>query len=329
MRFTCPHCAVKLTAREDRAGQNVTCPRCKGRMTIPQPAELEPAAPPLPNDIQLIDPPRSLDGALLQLKEEPKPTGGAVDDQQRLEELRSSILPESSPEYTGERKLPWPIDIPLYPFSKAGLTTLGIVIGIPFLIDLCAGLLGSFRFFLLPFILVDLLIEAYFLWYVTQCVQDSASGGVRAPETISQVPGVSEILVQLGRTLASIVVALLPLMIYRSHTHTRDATFWSLLAWAAAIFPMAMLSVTMHDSIGGLNPLILIPSVLRTLLSYLVLVLVLGAAVFLMTNVWFAVAEDPGLRFGFSIAVCYPILVGAHLLGRFYWRCKDRLDWNV
>jgi hypothetical protein len=330
LRFTCPHCSVKLTAREERAGKNVLCPRCKGKIAIPHPPEPEPPALQLQDDLQLVDSPKPLDGALLQLKDEPQRRDAAVDERRREEELRSSILPPSSPECTGERTLPWPIDILLYPFSAAGLTTLAIVIVIPLLISLAVAALGPLGFFIaLPGGIVNAVISAYFLWYVTRCVQDSGLGGVRAPETISQAPGLWEMAEQLGRTLACFAVALLPLMIYWGRVLTVDATYWSLLAFAAAVFPMAMLSVTMHDSIGGLNPLILIPSVFRTLLSYIVLVVVLGSLVFLLVRIRLAIAEDPSLCFAFSIAQCYPILVAAHLLGRFYWRCSEKLDWLV
>jgi hypothetical protein len=319
---------VKLSAREDRAGKKVVCPRCKGKIQISDPSEPQPSTSEAQNDLQLIDPPKPLDGALLELKDEQ--ASANIDEGQREEQLQSSILPESPPERTGERKLPWPIDILLYPFSGAGLTTLGIVIVIPLLINLVAGALGPFGFFIaIPGAIVNAVIDAYFLWYVTQCVQDSGLGGVRAPETISQAPGLWDMVVQLGRTLACIAVALLPLMVYWSCVQKVDITYWSLLGFAAAVFPMAMLSVTMHDSIGGLNPLILIPSVFRTLLSYLVLVLALGSVVFLLVRIWLAVTEDPALSFTFSLAKYYPILVAAHLLGRFYWRYREKLDWLV
>jgi DNA-directed RNA polymerase subunit RPC12/RpoP len=329
LRFACPHCSVKLTAREDRAGRKVLCPHCKGKIALPL-LTPEPAAPEPRSDIHLIDPPKRLDGDLLQLKEEPPPTEGEPDEQQREEALRSSTFGPSEPEYTGQRQLPWPVDILLYPFSMGGLTTLAIVIVIPLVINLVAGVLGPFGFFIrIPGFFVIVVIQAYFLWYIPQCIQDSALGGVRAPETVSQAPGLWDMNVQLARTLACMAVATLPVMIYSITTQRVDETFWLLLAFAAVICPMALLSVTMHDSIGGLNPLILIPSVLRTLPSYTILVLVLGSMVFLAVRIGLVLGEDPGLSFAFRIAMYHPILVAAHLLGRFYWRKKQKLDWFV
>jgi hypothetical protein len=330
LRFTCPHCSVKLTAREERAGKRVLCPHCKGKIALPLPKQPEPAAPPQ-NDIQLIDPPKLRDEDFLRLKEEPKPAAGELDERQREEELRSATFPPSEPEYTGQRKLPWPIDILMYPFSMGGLTTLGIVIVIPLLISLAVAALGPFGFFIsMPSLIVIAVIHAYFLWYIPQCIEDSAKGGVRAPETVSQAPGLWDMAEQLGRTLASIAMAALPLIAYWFWAHETDRTFWLLLACAAAICPMALLSVTMHDSISGLNPLILVLSVLRTLPSYTILVLVLGLLIFAMLKAQqVATAGDPVLGFVASVAMYHPILVAAHLLGRFYWRCRERLDWLV
>ena len=233
-------------------------------------------------------------------------------------------------EHSGVRPLPWPIDILLYPFSAAGLVTLGIVIVIPMLIDLVVGLAGPFGFFfLIPGTIVNAVLALYFLWYMTQCIADSALGGVRAPETVAQAPGLWEIITQMARTLACLAVALLPMMIYWLSGGRSEVTLWSLLVFAAALCPMALLAVTMFDSIAGLNPLVLIPSVLSTLVSYLGLVVVLGSMIFLIVNVEGVLAEYPLLGFAFGMAEYYLILIAAHLLGRFYWRQAEKLNWDV
>ncbi len=233
-------------------------------------------------------------------------------------------------EHSGQRSLPWPIDIFLYPCNMAGLITLAMVIGIPMLIDLTTGLAGPFGIFILiPGAVVNAVLAAYFLWYVGQCVGDSALGGVRAPETIAQAPGIWEMLTQIGRLLACIVVALLPMMIYWLSVREVDVAFWSLLGVAAAVCPMMFLAVTMFDSIAGLNPLLLLVSVLSTFLPYLVLVLALGSMVFLMVSVRVALAESPLLGSAFTIPQRYLILVAAHLVGRFYWRHQEALNWDV
>jgi DNA-directed RNA polymerase subunit RPC12/RpoP len=331
LRFTCPYCSVKLSAGEDRAGKKVHCPKCKGKILLSDPSGPEPPAVETEtDDLKLIDSPKPLNGDLLELEEKKARQEVSADDRRREEELRASILGKSSPEYSGERKLPWPIDVLLYPLSGPGLIILGIVIVIPLLIDLARGMLGPFAgFILVPGLIVDGVILLYFLWYVAECIRDSGLGGVRAPDTLAQSPGLSEMFSRMGRTFACIAVSLLPLSVYWWRVRTTDATYSSLLALGVAICPMALVSATMHDSIGGLNPFLLVVSVLRTFLSYLGLILILGLMTFLLFRIQWAVADDFVLRFVVGNAEYYPMLIAAHLVGRFYWRNRERLDWIV
>ena len=231
-------------------------------------------------------------------------------------------------EHSGARCVPWPIDIFLYPLSVAALTTLGIVIVIPLLINLVGGLMGPFGFFvLIPGYVVTVVLQLYFLWYVSQCIADSARGGIRAPETVAQAPGLWDMLVQTGRAIAAVAMSLFPMMIYWLAVRQVDTIFWSLQAWAAVICPMALLAVTMFDSVYGLNPLILLGSMLSTFLPYLGLVLALGALLYPLVLANQALADYPLLHYAFGFVRYYLILVVAHLIGRFYWRYEEKLNW--
>jgi len=119
----------------------------------------------------------------------------------------------------------------------------------------------------------------------------------------------------------------LPMIIYWLSVRRVDIVFWSLQAWAAAICPMALLAVTMFDSVYGLNPLILIGSVLGTFLPYLGLVLALGTLIFLLVKANQALADYSLLHYAFGFAKYYLVLVAAHLVGRFYWRYEEKLNW--
>jgi len=90
---------------------------------------------------------------------------------------------------------------------------------------------------------------------------------------------------------------------------------------------MALLAVTMFDSVYGLNPLILLGSMLSTFPPYLGLVLALGALLFLIVKTNQALAGDPLLGYAFGFAEYYLALVAAHLVGRFYWRYEEKLNW--
>jgi len=338
VRFQCQHCGARLQVSEAQAGKKGRCPHCKTPLVVPNPSVSAPAGEPprpaaarapatvTPYDLAFLETPKNESQAHTEGSSLPRdPILTAAGSYEAYGESA-----QEQAEHSGERKLPWPIDILLYPFNMAGLITLAIVIVIPLLINLAAGLVGPFGFFILiPGAVVDGVIGAYFLWYVGQCIADSAIGGVRAPETIAQAPGIWDMITQIVRLLACIAVSLLPMLIYWLSVQRVDAVFWSLLAFAAALCPMTLLAVTMFDSIGGLNPLILLGSVFSTFLPYVGLVLVLGSMIFLIANVRGVLADYPLLGYTFGITERYLVLVAAHLLGRFYWRYKEKLNWDV
>lgn len=333
LRFRCPHCSVKLTAREDRAGKKVICPRCKGKMTIPYPPKPDPVVPETQSDIQLIDPPTPLDGAMLELADKHQPREDAVDERQREEELLSAILPTSPPEHTGERKLPWPVDILLYPLNGPGLSYLGLVVGVPLVMDLIGALSILLTMALgLPFFLARCLIGLYSIWYLAECVRDSAQGGTRAPEAIADAPGLGDLFSRLLYLLAVYCVFVVPAIAYHSYTHEKDVVFWSLVVWAIAFFPMGLLAMAMFDASCALNPLLLLGSIFRTLLQYVGLLVVFAlfallAGILLRSTfnesspIWLPIVD--------AVLGYYAALIVAHILGRFYWRNRERLDWGI
>ncbi len=334
IRFPCPHCGAKLQVSEARAGKKGRCPRCKEPLVVPGPSSAAPAGEPArPETVRARPTVTPYDLTFLDAPKGEAQTGATPHDSDLMAAGPSAACRPSAEEQaedSGKRPLPWPIDILLYPLNKAGLLTLAVVIMIPLLIDLIGGLLGPIGvLILLPGTVVNTVIGAYYVWYVGQCVTDSALGGVRAPETIAQAPDLWEMIGQLYRIFACIIVAILPVMFYRLIAQRTDVVYWSLLACAAAIFPMALLAVTMFDSIAGLHPALLLGSALSTFLPYLGLVLVLGSAVFLLANVPDALFESPLFGVAFGIGERYLILIGAHLLGRFYWRYQEKLNWDV
>jgi hypothetical protein len=329
LRFTCPHCSVKLTAREERAGKRVLCPHCKGKITLPLPKQPEPATLPQ-NDIQLIDPPKPLDGTLLDLKNvRPNDDSGERNE----EELLSSILPKSASEYTGERKFPWPLDILLYPLNGPGLMFLGLVLGVPLAMYAIGSLSLMVAMMLrVPFLIVRCLLGLYCVWYLAECVRTSAQGATRAAEAIADAPGLGDMLSRLLYLLGVWALFILPGVVYESYAHQHDVVFWLLTVWANVMFPMGLLAMVIFDSTCALNPLMLIGSIFRTFLPYMGLIAGFALLSFLVSrafpgsetessSIWLTIVTD--------MASFYGVLIVAHVLGRFYWRYRERLDWGV
>ena len=103
-----------------------------------------------------------------------------------------------------ERKLPWLIDVFLYPACLPGMITLGVLLGIRIAVDLAVKFLELLSMYCAPLLILALLgfyvgilikiaLRLFLLWYVCECIRDSAVGGLRAPETIANPPGLSEL----------------------------------------------------------------------------------------------------------------------------------------
>ena len=112
---------------------------------------------------------------------------------------------------------------------------------------------------------------------------------------------------------------------------------WAGPALVAAIlfgcvcFPMAFLAVSMFDSVAAVNPLLVIPSILRIPLQYLLTVLLLGGVLALrwageafLENL-LPIPILAGIVLGF--AGLYLLTVEMRILGLLYLANKDRLGW--
>lgn len=265
--------------------------------------------------------------------------------------MAMKILEEDPPLAT-ERKLPWLIDILLYPFSTAGLVHLAIFcLGPPLLGFISRVVLSRIYFGTLISLVLLILLMAYALYYLACCVHDSSKGGRRAPDIIVQyAPDKSDLIAQLFLMLAAIAVCFWPVAVYSVLTHRMDFVFWLLSAVGIFFFPMALLAGILFDATHALNPIFIISSIIRTFPKYLGLVLfhcILGAFIaavivnlrnlsgpqdltgvifypFRLIQYFFTTAF-----FYKAMAFVYLAMVGAHLLGSFYWWHKDKLDWGL
>ena len=240
-----------------------------------------------------------------------------------------------------KRKLPWLIDIFLYPTSAPGLTILGIVIGVPFLLHILVKFLGLFSLVFPPMlvflalfaairVIVSFVLILYMYWYVCECIRDSAGGGIRAPETISITPGLGELLWQFLKIVGCLAFFSLPTLIYYfSHTREFDMIFWALCACSIFFFPMGLLSVIIFDSLRGLNPILIIGSIFSTFFQYCGLVIFFYALGLLVTAMVYILPKSWILGHVIKLISFYLTVVGAHLLGRFAWRYQEKLNWDA
>jgi len=339
IRFRCSFCGQKIRISKGQAGAKAKCPKCGSIVLVPQ-ADTPQTTPNEDQPIRLERQPAlpHTDDARPYAPAQPQTPTLATDDIQLFR--GAPRIGASQPEAPPQRKLPWLVDIFLYPTNAAGLTVLGIIIGIPLIIRAFAWFfrlaMTQFPPFLVFFAIfiffgwvIRFIIWAYAYWYFCECIQDSAFGAIRAPETLSKTPGLGEMFWQLVRVMACLGLCIGPAVLYSCLTWRQDLTFWILLGCGIFYYPMALLAIVVFDSFYGLNPLLVIPSIFSTFLQYCAL-LVFYCLLFL--GVAYAIrALWPGRPsfFTYEPFAIYLFIVAAHLLGRFFFRYKDKLNWEV
>ncbi|MBN2132597.1 MAG: hypothetical protein JW741_24055 [Sedimentisphaerales bacterium] len=338
IEFRCQHCSQKLRVAESHAGRKSHCPRCKGALMIPPSAARDPAPGRETDGLTLIDPPKPLDDAPPDVSDQQQIAREHAEARRQERALAASLGIETQPEYTGERRLPAPIDILLYPTSGAGLIAVAVIGGFPLLTHIIGRLLPfGVPLVGLPFFLIGLAIGLYAGWYFAECVYDSARGGTRAPVAFGGLVGFREMAARVMYLASVYIVYVLPAVIYGGFLGRIDAIFWGLLAWAIVFFPIGLLAMVILDSSSTLNPFFLLVSIFRTFFGYLGLLVLMAllAGLFWIIPGYLAPRPEEGepiplwlLVPGLLITTYVPF-VFAHVLGRFYWRHTDRLDWGL
>jgi len=309
IKFDCKNCGEKFSVPEIHAGKKGKCPKCKNIILVPQIQDTSPLITQSKTSNQKSAPKDSPHGlTLLDVPKKDKPK-----DQSTIQEYKKELEEEPKIDQTEpvlKRKLPWLLDIFLYPTNKAGLTMMGIFIGIPLLMEVFVGVLNLVAsqfppfyvvavFFLIVNLIINIVILFYKYWYLSECVRDSADGQIRAPETIAATPS-GEMLSSFLKIFVCIIIFSAPIYYYLSKSKGIDRDFWSLfnfmllfslvvvsevgksgitfhllLFFAVFFFPITVLSVIMFDSFRGLNPLLIVRSIFSTFVPYCVLVLLL------------------------------------------------------
>lgn len=333
MEFKCESCGRHIRVSEKYAGKRGRCPACKEVVTVPA---QEAASVKSPYDPRLLDLPAPAPAGVPAQTE--ADTTEAVYERLRAG-LGGRVIEREDPP---ERPYPWVVDILLYPLNLSAASMAMICVGIPFLLRVfvtISKVLTMHVNVLLILWVLSLIVHwgglaillLYMNWYVFQCVRDSAEGGIRAAETGAMTPGFGGIFLDALRLIASVAVCLAPAIVYGSQIGFGDPLFLVLAAVGGFAFPMALLAVVMHESLRGLNPLLLLRSIGRTLLPYcalipafyiLCLTFPLAFSLILSPRYW------PSSYLFQALGFC-TLLIAAHLLGRLYWKNEEKLEWEA
>ncbi len=338
LRFRCPNCSAKLTSREDRAGKTAACPKCQGTITVPQAptpglaARQEDSAGP---KVHARDP--AYNAALLDIPQKGEVSSEAAGERHDYDRTVEGTpepargLAAEETEDAGGPGLPWFIDVWLYPLNSAGIVRL---ISLWLLVCLLCPLVMSLGLGIeyIPFVYT--LPVAYVVYFLAECLRDSAGGNRRVPDFWMRPGDFSmwECLSQLFLVVGCIAVCFAPASVYYIVQERADWIYWLLLAGGGFIFPMTLLAVVLFDSPNALNPLLTVGSIFDTLGPYCALVLFFFGGAWLFVRIDFRLYNFrplPWIPFFLRVVQLYLIFVAVGLLGRFYQRYKEKLKWEV
>jgi hypothetical protein len=196
-------------------------------------------------------------------------------------------------------------------------------------------------------IILQIILGGYLFTFLQNIIHSTAAGDEEVPE----LPGINfleDILMPFLRVLGLFLVCFAPaiafvVLAFATATPSLAIGILPATLFGCIYFPMAFLAVAILDSVSAVNPLVIIPSILKVPLEYLVVVAVLvGMLVFtqvgdilmkylfprgMMTESIPELLAMFGMKFLWSLVGVYLLIVKTRVLGLLYWCKKGKLGW--
>ncbi len=338
IEFHCDNCGREFNIPESHVSKKVVCPKCRQGVIVPglhdsasrtDTSGVEENMKVSGIDSSLFDIVQNRETAVESIAQQQLPDGSCKGLQEPGEITDAE---ETKPEDKTVSKLPWFIDIFLYPFNLAGVIHLISLWLLIFL--LCPLIMARVGLGTEYAPIVYFFPVSYMLYYFTECIRDGAQGHCRAPDfwmhptDTDKWDCVSQLFVVAG----SIAVCFCPVAIYYIATERSDLIYWLLLASGGFFFPMVLLAVVFFDSFSALNPLLIVRSILSTFIPYcgLIIIFFVGSYIcFKINSRFYSFHPLPIVPFFLRAIQLYMIFVAVGLLGRFYHRYRKKLNWEV
>jgi hypothetical protein len=175
---------------------------------------------------------------------------------------------------------------------------------------------------------------AYLATFLLSVLTTSAHGAPVMPGW-PMVSNIKEDVLQPALTLAATVaVSFSPVIAYTHFAADDMRTFdpWlvTLMVFSTAYCLIALLAVGLFDTLGGLSPTVVLPSILRVPIEILVLSLLVTGLAFLGNSTFDFLSARLGYLgglFGQFIHV-YLAAVAFRAAGLLYWTCRNVLNWK-
>ena len=217
---------------------------------------------------------------------------------------------------------------------------LGVIVLIPFLLGILIKLLSraveQYMFLLIIYIpmllltvIIVILLSLYLIWYLCECIRDSADGNVGAPQALIRSFSFADMFWQNIRIILCILLFTGPAIIYYMQNKEPDVIFWALIIYAVMFFPMSLLATVMFESLSGVNPILLFGSIISTFFPYFALVSVFILITFTILERMPILQNTLVSNLVKQTILIYLGMISAHLLGWFFHRYENELNWDI
>ncbi len=335
IRFACSRCGQHIAIDEAGAGLQIECPGCRSQVIVPEPAPATPLSP-IQTRIRSVPPPLPAGPAHGDQYQCNNPACGAILWESQLATVRvgaksMQVCPKCRLGVTKitEGRSFWAMVPGAFVYPLRGNGAWILVLGTPVL------LANDFLGFGLLLVFVKLMLLGLIgsvLIHVIWCTADDETSKLEWPDFGDRFEMLTVGLQMVGSVLlvfAPVIVCLWMMI--------RGNPAWALAAagcglFGLAYYPMAFLAFAMFDSLNGINPLIVVPAILKLPLQYLVILVLIGV----MAGARFGFGMlSSGLTIGWQLACLLPLelvafyslIVSARLLGLLYRANSARLGW--
>ena len=335
IKFRCENCGQKFSVHKNNAGKKGKCPRCKNIVIIP---ELESTNSTLGQDdsadSKINSKYSAYDLSLLAMPQKDKAQDLPLSNSETTgssDEYNQEPEEESTEETAVLRRLPWFVDIFLYPISASGLVNLAILSFLPRMLPP----LGHLDYWMHPeplLLAIIVLLVGYLIYCLSDCIRHSVGGNRRAPDielSLSILTNAWELVWLILNTFICVAVCIGPLAAYLIITKQTDIIFWLLVTYGILYLPMVLLGLVLFDSLRALNPILIIASILKVFLPYCGLVLLFFAVCGLIAIILVIMPQSFIISYILSAVCIYLTMIMTHVLGLFCYQYRERLNWEV
>jgi hypothetical protein len=224
----------------------------------------------------------------------------------------------------------------VYPLKGDGIILL-IGGGLLFLLLDGARYLARFALFygLVLMLVLSVFGTGYLVSYLRRILTSSAAGEDKMPDWPDFTDFGSDILSPFLQFLGTVIFCFAPALVLLIAAPADSAwlgwTVFALVLLGCVYFPMAFAAVAMFDNVMAVNPLLIIPSILKIPLAYLLTITVFLAVLvvrWLCQTFLSSVISTPLLSWIVSgFLGLYLLVVEVRILGLLYWNKKEELGW--